>query len=134
MNGPYENALKKNFMLQNYDMESMPEDVVDESDPVGPGMVESGKMSQGQFDVASRQPGGANAQPADQIASTGADALITFGDPSMKAVGLGLKTLQAVNQAKQQQKMNRYQAEVAKINARQQAINKMAQIGQGLKA
>jgi hypothetical protein len=71
---------------------------------------------------------------ADQAVSTGADALIMFGDPSMKAAGLGLKTLQAVNQAKQQQRMNKYNAEVARIQARQDAINKMAQIGQGLKA
>lgn len=105
------------------------EGVEDLSGDIQPGMVESGKMSQQQFDTASKQPGGAN-----QAVGAGADALIMFGDPTMKAVGLGLKTVQAIDQAKQQQKMNKYKAEVARIQARQNAIDKLAQIGQGLKA
>ena len=71
---------------------------------------------------------------AGEVLSTGSDALIAFGDPSMKALGLGLKAAQGISQAQRQKKMDRYNAEVAKIQARQDAINKMAQIGQGLKA
>lgn len=151
MNGPYENALRKSFMMQPeqkempleayqkeqsmfskenpYSQPAAMEPVVDESGPVEPGMVESGKMTQKQFDVASKQPGGAN-----QAVGAGADALIMFGDPSMKALGLGLKTAQGISDAKQQQKMNEYQAEVKRIQARQDALNRLSQIGQGLKA
>lgn len=70
----------------------------------------------------------------EQVVDKGSDALIMFGDPSMKAVGLGLKAAQGINNAQRQRKMDRYNAEVAKIQARQDAINKLAQIGQGLKA
>jgi hypothetical protein len=103
--------------------------VEDLSGPVEPGMVESGKMTQKQFDVASQQPGEANS-----AMNAGADALIMFGDPSMKALGLGLKTVQGISQAQQQQKQNKYAAEVRKIQARQEALNSLANIGRGLKA
>lgn len=105
------------------------EGVEDLSGDIEPGMVESGKMTQRQFDVASREPGGAN-----QGLDTVADAAIAFGGPKGAAIGLGLKTLQAVNESKRQQKLDRYKAEVARIQAKQDAINRLAQIGQGLKA
>jgi len=69
-----------------------------------------------------------------QMLGSGADALLAFGDPSMKALGLGLKTVQGISDAKQQQKMNKYKAEVARIQARQEALNRLSQIGQGLRA
>ena len=150
---PYENALSNSFLMkkQLQDKE-MPLDayqkeqsmfskenpysqlaatpaVEDLSGPIEQGMVESGKMTQKQFDIASQQPGGANS-----TISAGADALMMFGDPSMKALGLGLKTVQGINQAQQQQKMNKYNAEVKKIQARQEALNSLANIGRGLKA
>jgi len=103
--------------------------ILDESGPIPSGVVESKKMSQSEFDAASRQPGGANAG-----LNTAADAAMMFGGPKGMAIGLGLKTLQSVNQAKQQQRMNKYNAEVQRIQARQDAINRLAQIGQGLKA
>jgi hypothetical protein len=64
----------------------------------------------------------------------GTDAMLMFGDPSIKAAALGIKTMQGIQQAKAQNRMNKYNAEVRKLQARQEAINKLAQIGQGLKA
>ncbi len=151
MNGAYDNALKKSSLA--FEQKEMPLDkfqkersifsgenpylsqaseapaVEDLSGPIEPGVVESGKMTQKQFNTASREKGGAN-----EALGAGADALIMFGDPSMKALGLGLKTAQGISDAKQQQKMNKYNAEVARIQARQDALNRLSQIGQGLKA
>lgn len=129
--------------------------VVDESGPIAPGEVESGKMTQAEFDEASLAPGGVNeslasktsgaqygdsAMAAGKTAASGgnvediaAAGLMAAPNPYAKAAGLGLMTLSAINKQKQQNKIDRYNAEVARIKARQDAINKMAQIGQSLK-
>jgi hypothetical protein len=70
---------------------------------------------------------------AKTILDTGSTALLTFGDPSMKALGLGLQAAGAIAQNAEQQRKNQYQAEVARIKARQDALDRMSQIGQGLK-
>jgi hypothetical protein len=74
------------------------------------------------------------ASEAGQVLNTGADALITFGDPTMKGVGLGLKAVQGIAQAKAENRRAKYNAELQKMKARQDAISQMAQIGRGLKA
>jgi hypothetical protein len=74
------------------------------------------------------------ASEAGQVLNTGADALITFGDPTMKAVGLGLKAVKGISQAKAENRRAKYNAELQKMKARQDAISQMAQIGRGLKA
>jgi hypothetical protein len=149
MASPYENALKKSFMSKNLSEGQMPLDKyqkeqnifqgenpyssapVEDLAPVEPGLVESGKMSQSQFDAASKMPGGANEGSA--VAGAGADALIAFGDPSMKAVGLGLKTLQAVGEAKAKRRQQKYEAELERMQARQKAILALSDVGRGLK-
>ena len=150
MASPYDNALKKSFMLSP-EQKEMPLDkfyresssptvdfsrdtLAEQQAEPAPEMDIVGKKAMGADLGSAKMAQNLAPSGADQAVSTGADALIMFGDPSMKAAGLGLKTLQAVNQAKQQQRMNKYNAEVARIQARQDAINKMAQIGQGLKA
>jgi hypothetical protein len=70
---------------------------------------------------------------AGQILGAGSDALIMFGDPSMKAVGLGLKAAQGITEAKRQREMDKYAAEVKKVQARQESLNRLSQIGQGMK-
>jgi hypothetical protein len=70
---------------------------------------------------------------AKTLLDTGSTALLTFGDPSMKALGLGLQAAGAIAQNAEQQRKNQYQAEVARIKARQDALDRMSQIGQGLK-
>lgn len=56
------------------------------------------------------------------------------GQPELMAAGLALQTMGGIQDRAQNQRNAQYQAEVAKINARQNAINRMAQIGAGLKA
>ena len=60
--------------------------------------------------------------------------LMMSKNPYMMGAGLGLKTLSAIGQKKQEQKQREYQAKVAAINARRDAINRLAQIGQSLRA
>jgi len=71
-------------------------------------------------------------------ASLGGDALILYGDPTMKGVGLGLKAAAGISDAimgrKRQQEVDEYNAKVAQINARQEALSRLSQIGQGMKA
>lgn len=66
----------------------------------------------------------------EDIAAAG---LLAAPNPYAKAAGLGLMTLSAINKQKQQNELNKYNAEVQKIKARQDAINRMAQMGQGLR-
>ena len=73
-------------------------------------------------------------KPEETAVKKGSEALIAFGDPSMKALGLGLATAAKIGEVKRQNQIDRYNAEVKRIQARQDAINKMAQIGQGLRA
>ena len=89
--------------------------------------------------------GMAGTAAAVQTANQGGNALDIAGagltsagmmkaNPYLLGAGLGLSTISAVNKNKQEQAMNRYKAEVQKVNARQQAINNLASIGRGLKA
>jgi hypothetical protein len=55
-------------------------------------------------------------------------------NPALAGAGLALQTMGKIQEQKAAQRNATYQAEVAKINARQDAINRMAQIGAGLKA
>lgn len=70
---------------------------------------------------------------AKTLLDTGSSALMTFGDPHMKALGLGLQAASAIAQNAEQQRQNQYKAEVARVKARQDALSQMAQIGQGLR-
>lgn len=70
---------------------------------------------------------------AGTILDTASTGLMTFGDPNMKAVGLGLMAAKGVADTAQAQRRARYEAEVARAKARQDAIEKMANIGQGLR-
>ena len=60
--------------------------------------------------------------------------LMASGEPIAMGAGMGLLALSSVNKAKQARAESRYLAEIRKQQARQEAINKMAQIGQNLKA
>jgi len=55
-------------------------------------------------------------------------------NPYLVGAGLGLSALSATQKGKQQREQNRYLAEVQKYEQRQNAYNKLAQLGQGLKA
>ena len=60
--------------------------------------------------------------------------LMASGHPGGMAAGLGLAAANSIVQGRNQRAQDRYKAEVEKINKRQDAINRMAQIGQGLRA
>jgi hypothetical protein len=78
--------------------------------------------------MAEQMPGN-----TETVLDKGGEALFKFGDPQMKALGLGLQAAGAIAQNTEQQRKNQYQAEVARIKARQDALDRLAQIGQGLK-
>ena len=128
------------------------EDVVDLSGPIAPGVVESGQMTQKEFDIASREPGGANeglempskgpdygkgALAAGKTAAKGGNAmdvagagLIATGHPVGMAAGLGLMTLSGAQKAKQQKNEQKYKEAVARAEARTSALNTLSSLGQ----
>lgn len=104
-----------------------PEDL---SGPIDQGVVASGQAKQ--QDLTQNLPeGGGMASKAGGVATT---AGMATGQPELVAAGLALQTMGQIQQAKQAQRNARYTAEVNRINARQDAINRMSQIGQSLKA
>jgi len=56
------------------------------------------------------------------------------GNPWLMGAGLALSTASSIKQGQNQRAQQRYQAEIKKLQDRQDAINRLAQIGQGLKA
>jgi hypothetical protein len=60
--------------------------------------------------------------------------LMASGHPGGMAAGLGLAAANSIVQGRNKRAQDKYEAEVKKINARQEAINKMAMLGQGLRA
>ncbi len=56
------------------------------------------------------------------------------GNPYLVGAGLGVSALSSITKGKNAQANARYQAQVNQYNQRQQAIQKMAEIGKGLKA
>lgn len=86
-----------------------------------------------------RQASAAPVVPPDVSTLSNLGSAATIGgtataNPYLAATGMALQTMGQIQDRKAQQKNAQYQAEVAKINARQDAINRMAQIGAGLKA
>jgi hypothetical protein len=77
------------------------------------------------------------AQGQDKAVALGG-GLTTAGmataNPILTGAGLALSTAGAIKQGQNQRAQQRYQAELQKLQSRQDAINRLAQIGQGLKA
>ena len=120
---PYENPLP--IGAGDY----MPD--IDESGPIEKGVVESGKISPEQMAISPTQNNGGN------ISGIGGKATqigAVSGQPELMVAGKVLETMGGIQDRAQNQRNSVYQAEVAKINARQQAIARMYQIGAGLKA
>lgn len=68
------------------------------------------------------------------VLDSAADGMTMSGHPKLMAAGLALKTIQGIAQAKAENRRAKYNAELQKMKARQDAISQMAQIGRGLKA
>jgi hypothetical protein len=60
--------------------------------------------------------------------------LLASGNPYAMGAGLGLMTLSSINKQKQEQKQREYDAKVAAVQARRNAIRDLVQIGQSLRA
>lgn len=88
----------------------------------------SGGMSKGAVGAAS-----AAAQGGDVTDVASAGIREPIRSYAMGA-GLALQTINTINKRKQQQEQNKYLAELQKVQARQEALNKLAQIGQNLRA
>ena len=93
--------------------------------------VSSDKASAGEKGGLAAAKTAASGGNALDVASTG---LMASGHPYAVGAGLALQTINTINKRKQQQEQNRYIAELQKVQARQEAINKLAQIGQNLRA
>jgi hypothetical protein len=104
--------------------EMQPEQVVGES---------SGSGKSSSAGSAAMAAGSSLAQGGSGVDAASA-GLMASGNPYAMAGGLALQTISAINKSKQQREQNRYLAEVQRVKARQDAIDKMASIGQNLRA
>lgn len=111
------NWLGQSNLTQNDSME------VEKSPASSEGSAGSGAMAAGK---TLAQGGG----PEDAVAQ----GLMMSGNPYAMGAGLALQTASSIKKGQNQRAQQKYLAEVERVNARQNAINKMAEIGQGLKA
>lgn len=149
----YRNSIKKVNDPSINALQPEPPEIQDLSGPIEPGLVESGKMNQEQFDIASRQKGGVNEHlnsqqgpdwkgggtAAAHAAATGgsgtdilAAGLIGTGNPIAIGAGLGLAALSSGKKARQARRMQEYENAVAKANQRRSSIENLANIGERL--
>lgn len=114
---------------------AMESGIEDMSGAPGPGVVESGGATAKQLNpdakVAELQGATAKQEGIGSLATT---AGMATANPYLTGAGLGLQALSMVQKQKNAQAAQQYQAEIQKYNARQQAIARMAQLGQSLKA
>lgn len=117
------------------------------SDPEGPGVVESGianeaDLTQNDWMKADKSAGVKALASGMQTEGGMEDKLgagltsygIATANPYAVGAGLGLSTLSSINKGEMTNRQKRYEAEIQRINARQNAINSLAQISKGLKA
>ena len=128
----YENAIKRNqeMLAQKYGIE-------DKSGPLEPGVVESGKVTQEEFDKVrgnTEKPGlmeGLDFSKASQPSSGGLEGtlgnlLMTSPDPWMKAGGFALATIGQVTADRQKRAMDEM---ALQQNKAQIAINNARRLG-----
>lgn len=122
--------------------------VKDKSGAIEPGVVESGQVDSlaPAADSASASKGGmaaaadvsktmqAGGSPIEMAGSGMTAAGMATANPYLVAAGLGTSAASSIMKGKNQREQNQYLAEVQKYNQRQNAINRMAQISQNLKA
>lgn len=100
--------------------------------------VQEEAAPQAQAPATATEKGMAGAASAVSKGGGGMDVisqgLMASGNPYAMAAGLGLSAANSIVKGRNERAQQRYQAELEKINQRQQAISKMAQIGQGLRA
>lgn len=102
-----------------------------EETPAAPPAAPAKEATSGQKGMMGAAQTAAQGGGAMDIVNQG---LMASGNPYAMAAGLGLSAANAIVQGRNKRAQEKYQAEVDKINKRQEAINRMAQIGQGLRA
>lgn len=112
----------------DYNLESPAAPAVEEEAPAAPAAPEKTAMQKG---TGAAMQTAAQGGGAMDIIKQG---LMASGHPAGMAAGLGLAAASSIVEGRNKRAQEKYQAEVDKINKRQEAINKMAQIGQGLRA
>lgn len=122
--------------------------VQDLSGPLEPGVGEAAIKAANtvedspMIDKASALKGVAAMQKSQQSGGDGMGAIgsglttagVASANPWLVGAGLGLSTISSVRKGEQAQREARYKAEVERINARQEALNKLANLASGLKA
>lgn len=126
--------------------------VTDESGPIGAGVAQrdwlgNSNLTQNkglepveQVPMQSSSPATGAAAAGKTLAQGGApedavsQGLMMSGNPYAMGAGMALQTASSINKAKNARERQKYEDEVERVNMRQSAINKLAQIGQGLKA
>ena len=126
--------------------------VEDLSGPIGEGKAQTNWLGQSNLtqndaleaqntSVGSEGSAGSGAMAAGKTIAQGgapedavAQGLMMSGNPYAMGAGLALQTASGIKKGQNARAQQRYEAEVERVNARQNAINKMAQIGQGLRA
>jgi hypothetical protein len=93
-----------------------------------------GKSGYGEETTKAVQTAISGGSPIDMAGSGLTTAGMASGQPELVAAGLGLSAMGAIQKNKNQQRQNKYLAEVERIKARQDAISKLANIGQGMRA
>lgn len=69
---------------------------------------------------------------SSQVLNAGTGAAMAFGAPPVAAAALALQTLKGIADAKAAQARQKYEAEVAKANSRQNAYQNLANIGKSM--
>jgi hypothetical protein len=124
------------------------EGVADFSGPIGEGVAQRNWLGQEvmpepqvEQTAGSSNSAGTGAMKAGQTLAQGgapedavAQGLMMSGNPYAMGAGLALQTASGIKKGQNQRAQQRYLAEVERVQARQNAINKMAEIGQGLRA
>lgn len=132
LSAPFEDSGQQSAYLEKLKAMSAPKpEVVEESVPQAEATSGAGAMGAAGGAQKSMAAGGSS---TDVLASglTGAGA--ATANPYLVGAGLGLTALSSITKGKNARAAQEYEAEIQKYNQRQQAIARMAQIGQGLKA
>jgi hypothetical protein len=124
------NWLGQSNLTQNSKVQAPTGEMVDlNTTPASEGM---GATGQGAVKAAQTAIDGGS--PLDAAGAGMTTAGMSTANPYLIGAGLGVQSLSAIQKGKNARAKQEYEAEVQKYNARQQAIARMTQIGQGLKA
>lgn len=128
----YQDMLKNKYNKfsnsEDYNLESPAAPAAPEVEEEAPAAPEKPSLQKGKEAAMQTAAKGGGAMDIIQ------QGLMASGHPAGMAAGLGLAAASSIVEGRNQRAQDKYKAEVDKINKRQEAITKMAMIGQGLRA